>query len=176
MHPAAVIDRGQVPHPRTVRRNDGAQIQHPGPMLGDQPLDPQPTATLAAVTGDLQHRHALGPHLTERDDALSHSSARHFFRRLDALLELDHAFVGLGALRHHPLFICSAWVRTSSARSRHRSKSGLYCGAMPQPCMRRGLISFKKRHAFFELPQYAGGGVAPNPAPYPFRVRRFVAN
>jgi hypothetical protein len=30
------------------------------------------TPTLATTTRDLEHRHALGPHLAQRDDASSH--------------------------------------------------------------------------------------------------------
>ena len=42
MHSAAVTHRGRlVLHAPTVRRNNGAQVQHPGLMLGDQPRDKQ---------------------------------------------------------------------------------------------------------------------------------------
>lgn len=52
IHTAAVMERRRaILHARTIRCNDGAQVKHPGPMLGDQALDPQPAATRAAVTG-----------------------------------------------------------------------------------------------------------------------------
>jgi len=68
---AVIVDRSQrIPHARTARRDDGAQVEHARAMLGNEPLNPQPGTTLAATTRHLQHRHSLGPHCAQCDDAL----------------------------------------------------------------------------------------------------------